>query len=106
LIAFLIETIKLPSACSESKKVETHACCKMKSMQNGACAQKQQQNSNPGDCNHSTKCVDCPLCSLFAGQQLNNLSLQPTAFAKEYSILQIHALADYYNREWKPPNCV
>jgi hypothetical protein len=60
----------------------------------------------PGDCNHSTKCVDCPLCYLFAGQQLSNLSLQPAAFAKEYSILQIHALADYANREWKPPNSV
>jgi len=75
-------------------------------MQEQACATRKQQNPKPDDCSKSVKCIDCPLCFVFSGQQLYSLPLQPNLINQEYSVLQIHGLEDYFNQQWKPPNMI
>jgi hypothetical protein len=62
------------------------------------------QNQKKGAQTPSSKCIDCPLCTVLMQAPLQTFKCIVAFTTFEYTIAITNNLSDYFTRQWKPPN--
>jgi hypothetical protein len=102
-----LEWVRTPALCERvsSGKGEVAQCGTMAAQQaSHSCCKSPAQGKEHKNRGCGVVCFDCPLCYLVTFQPFFQFEILSLPDKKDYAMMPVDHLSDYFRRNWKPPN--
>ena len=103
MLAFMAESMRLPSECGEAGKARKANCGKMHDNCKEAVKTRHQEKPLKNKDESRSCWMGCPLCRLVTFKPFIRFEFDKPAARMEYIVMRENILSEYFKRHWKPP---